>query len=485
MKKSLFIIVFCFMGYLSIGQTGSGSLYFSPHDGSNSIVRYVPSTGKHIVYSEYNNSASIRECHFTLTDMVNDIDAHIAENYHINDFEIIDNFVIFCGYFPYGPGVKTGIIGWFDIDSLFNYGVSATIDVSLHILGMETLDNIEVFRDITGQIHIVGYGETSTPSGGLGTYYRVFEAIGTLPGFFSWRTSNLGRYGTYSSITDMAVTDNYVIFLGWERNFPNSNGIGITLHPLPKYSMISSYTIKSYYFELHNYNNPSLPSNSDEPFNAPRITHSTGDNVAVCSYRNELVPSLTYYLSHWTFDISPVLSGFPIQMISATRAQLPGYVFSIDGILYDVISKNYVILHSHDLGGGASDYAVTTIDFSSGTVPAYIVSDYQTAYPAAGYWLPKSFCMDRFSQYTVSGHKHATTTYDHVLWHNIIYTINGRCSNSVTYILQQIRIFPPEEKIFNADLQGWKKIVFGHEYTVTMHPFPCINICPQTTYKQY
>lgn len=467
MKKSLLLIGFCLMGYLSIGQ-GTGSLYFSPHNGSGSIVRYHPSSGKHIVYSEYNN-----ENHFTLTDMVNEIDAHVADNYFIKDFEIIDNYVVFCGYLPYGGNPQTGIIGWFEIDSLFNYGVSATVDQALYTLGMKTLDNIEVFRDPTGNMHIAGYGETPI-SGGIGTYYRALEAIGNLPGYFNYRTTNLWRSGPQSRITDMAVTDNFVVFLGWERN-TSGEGLGITLHPLPKYNMISSYTIKSYYFDLHNYNNPSLPANLFEPTSAPKITHSTGDNVAVCSYRNESVPSVTYYLSHWTFDISPVLSGFPIQMITAARAQLPGIGSSINDILYDVTSKNYVILHSHDLGGGSSQYAVTTIDFSSGSVPAYMVSDYQTAYPASGYWAPNCICLDGYSDYTVSGDNNST--HEQLLWQNIINTVGGRCSNSVTYLLQTLRPFTPDENTFSADLQGWSKILFGQKYPVTLQSFPCIGLC--------
>ena len=204
MKKTLFLIGFCLMGYLSIGQPGSGSLYFSPHNGKNSIIRYDPRTEKHIVYSEDNS-----ENHFTLTDMVQDIDAHVSDNFIIKDFEIIDNFVVFCGYFPYQGGTRTGIIGWFDIDSLFYYGVSPTIDHTLSILGMETLDNIEVFRDPAGNMHIAGYGESSG-----GTQYRVLEAIGNLPGYFNYRTTNLFQYGSISKITDMAVTDNFVVFLG-------------------------------------------------------------------------------------------------------------------------------------------------------------------------------------------------------------------------------------------------------------------------------
>ena len=481
MKKSLFIIGFCLMGYFSIGQTGSGSLYFSPHNGSGSIVRYVPSTGKHIVYSEYQTSN--HESHFTLTDMVNEIDAHVADNYVIKDFEIIDNYVIFCGYFPYVPGVKTGIIGWFDIDSLFYYGVSPTIDHSLFTLGMETLDNIEVFRDPTGNMHIAGYGETTTPSIGSGTNYRALEAIGNLPGYFNYRTTDLGRYGAKSDIVDMAVTDNYVVFLGWERDASNI-GLGIMLHPLPKYNMIFSNMIKSFYFELVTHTNPSLPTDYIDPISTPKIVHSTGDNVAVCSYRQDrdinspppFYLANIYYLSHWRFDISPFLSGLPIQMVSAATAQLPGNVNGISGFIYDNLSNNYVVLHDHELTGGYSEYAVTTMDFSSGSVPAYVVSDYQTSYPTNNYWKPNSICLDVSSRYTVSGYKYYV--FEQTIWQNIINTVGGRCSNSVTYPMLSQSPLPPALIVHTATLMGWSKIVFGQKHTVNLYPYPSIRLCP-------
>ena len=409
-----------------------------------------------------------------------DIDAHIADYFFIKDFEIIDNFVVFCGYYSYGVGVQTGIIGWFDIDSLFYYGVSPTIDHSLFTLGMETLDNIEVFRDPSGQMHIAGYGEMTSPPGGSGNYYRVFEAKGNLPGYFNYRTTDLWRYGVHSRITDMAVTDNFVVFLGWDKN-TMGEGVGITLHPFLKFNMITSNIIESYYFDLHTYNNPLLPSNADEPITAPKITHSTGDRVAVCSSRQENVTGTTYYLSHWIFDITPCLSGLPVQMLSSATAQIPDYISSTDVLLFDDGSKNFIVLFSHGLGGGITEYAVTTIDFSTGSIPSYILSDYQTAYSTNNYWIPKSICLDVSPQYTVSGFK--KFTYEQILWQNIINTEDGSCSNSVPYPLLPQSLFSPVTNIFKADLMGWNKIVFGHTEHVGLDYFPCISICPDNYYK--
>ena len=41
----------------------------------------------------------------------------------------------------------------------------------------------------------------------------------------------------------------------------------------------------------------------------------------------------------------------------------------------------------------------------------------------------------------------------------------------------------PVINIFNADLLGWYKIVFGHKELVRLDYFPCISICPDNYYK--
>lgn len=476
MKKIFFLLFVCVMCNALTGQ-GTGTLYYVPQNGTGNIVRYEPVSRNHIVYSLKNAPLGI-ENHFLLTDMVNAIDAHMYDNLTITDFEIIDNYVVFGGQYYYGSGT-TGIVGWFDIDSLFNYGVSSHVDMSMYTLGMETVDNIEVFRDVSGYVHIVGYGKTSTPPGAAGNYYRAFEAIGTLSGLFNWRTSAMWRYGIYSDIVDMTVTNNFVVFLGWERLL-NSNGIGVTLHPFPKYNMLSSTTATAYYFQLSTYNfYPFYPDYYD-PISSPRITHCRGDNVSVCSYRNDIEPdgstlNGTKYLSHRIFDVSPCLGGLPVQMLSAATALMPGDVSSIVDLNYDAYSDNYVVLHSHDAFVGITEYAVSTIDFSSGSVPAYIVSDYQAAYNTVNYWQPNSMCLDGLSDYTVSGWKQSN--FDHILWHNMINTVNCSCNKKIQYPMQSQDIMEQHMQSSPADLQGWGKLTFGMRWSVVLYNFPCMELC--------
>ncbi len=459
---------------------GTGTLYYVPHSGVNNIVRHEPVTGKHIVYSQKSGLSGI-ESHFLLTDMTNAIDAliNISDSYTITDFEIIDNYVVFGGYYYYGSG-NTGIVGWFDIDSFFYYGVSARVDISMYTLGMESVENIEIFRDLSGYVHIVGYGKTATPPGAAGTYYRAFEAIGNLPGLFNWRTSALWRYGIFSDILDMTVTDDFVVFLGWERASNYYDGIGVTLHSFPKYNMLSSTTTTAYFFQLVTYNY--FPTTSDyyDPFSPPRITHSRGNNVSVCSYRKDIDPSSSTgygacYLSHWIFDVSPCLGGLPVQMVSAATVLMPGNVNSIVDLEYDANSSSYVVLHSHELSVGATEYAISTIDFSSGSIPAYIVSDYQSAYNTVNYWHPNSMCLDGMSDYTVSGWKQSG--YDHVLWHNLINTVSGNCSRSIQYPMLPQDLMEQKEQFSPADLLGWRKLTFGMGWPVIIYNSPCIELC--------
>lgn len=477
------LTVFLLSANNAVGQ-GTGYLYSVPVNGLSSIVRYVPSAGNHIVYKAC--MTTLRENYFLLTDMVNVIDVHISDLYDISDFEIIDNYVFFCGYLVYGSS-RTGILGWFDIDSLFYYGAPVHIDQSLYMLGLETLDNIEVFRETSGRLHVAGYGEATSLAGSVGTYYRAFEAVGYLPGYLNGRTSDLWRYSARSKIVDMVVTDNYVVYLESESVAPpgySPYGMGISLFPFPKYNMLSSTTMTAFFFQTVTYNNfPNfiIPDYEDPYRGEAKMTFINKDEVAVCSYRRDFDPLIPHsplsqnYLVYRIYDIIPFLSNNPIVMTSAAMASIPGDVNTINSFEYDLDTCKFVVLHQHEVMPGVAEHAITTIDIALGTAPASIRSDYQSAYSTSSYWTPEKLCLDGASDYTVIGHTPGMN--DQIIWQNVINTVDGTCSKSVLYPMQPIETMMHKVEYEEVGIYGWVKLDFPVQPLAKSSHTICKELC--------
>ena len=285
----LFLLLSCGIAH---GQTGI--LYKVPLLGRSQIVRYYPGSGKHIVYSESMAGDNM----FSITDMTTLTNVMIGNGLKITDFEIIDDLVFFCG-----ESGGSGILGWFDINSLFYAGGSAYIDQTLSSLGLLTLDNIVVYHDTTGTIHIAGYGVHSYVGPNF-KLYQAFETVGDPATGMQYRTLDLWSTGLYGDISDVVVTDNLVVYLQPDRKQVCKPyvGIGVMLQPFPKYDMFGTPPFYYHFFQMsyiaHKYdafgNSYVVPINSD-PYNYypndginPKMVHSSGDNIAVCTYRYDL-----------------------------------------------------------------------------------------------------------------------------------------------------------------------------------------------------
>ena len=452
MCKKLISFVFCILVSCMVLGQGPGTLYDFPINGKTNIVRYDPSTGFHIACI----NTSSYGIHFALTDFNNIIDVEIASDLRVKDFEIIDNYVFFCGDAS-GP---SGFIGWFDIDSLFHLGGATHIDKTLSALGLKLLDNIEVYHNPLGEICIAGYGLYDMPLSGW-PYFRAFEAVGLPSSGMSYRTLDLIYAG---DIVDMAVTDNYVVYMNHDRNSAcyNNNGIGVILQPFPKYGIFSSPPFQFTYLEsitstirypdgVHAYVTP----DNDDPYYAapPKMVHSTNDNIAVCSYRRDfdfngwsaVYPVIcgsgeqrsNTYLALRTYDLSPLSTGNPILMTSASAAPLfPDEGISIDGFEYDNIMGRYIVLHRHVTATGIDEHAITTLDYSMGVPPGIQYSYYQTTYDTKTYWMPTSMCMAAGSDYTVSGYDQNTS--DYIFWHRTNHDMMANCERQT--IQQRINL---------------------------------------------
>ena len=443
----LFLLLSCGITH---GQTGT--LYNVPLPGRGQIVRYHPGSGRHIVYSESLSGDNM----FSITDMTTLTKVKIGNGLAITDFEIIDDLVFFCG-----NNAVSGLLGWFDINSFFYAGGPAYIDQMLLVLGLQTLDNIAVYHDTAGTIHIAGYGLNSTVTNI--NYYRAFEAVGNPATGMQYRTLDLWSTGLCGDISDVVVTDNLVVYLQPDRKqacIPYI-GIGITFQPFPKYDMFGTPPFYYHYFQLsymtHKYdadgNSYVVPQNSDpysyyphEGIN-PKMVHSFGDNIAVCTYRYDLddnawspppppcgnrLPAVTAYITHSKFDLSQLVpnTNNNILMTSFVTAKLPDTnIYSIDGFEFDPQTSRYLVLHRHKTAGGVAEHAMTTFNFPSGGTPTFVESSYQTAYNTATQWLPTGMCMDSYVYYMVAGYN--LGNYTHMFWRNSVGAPGGVCDRIV------------------------------------------------------
>ena len=497
-KRVLILLCLLFPGMMGI--QGQGVLRKAPIDGYENIMRYDFTSGNHIVCSHPGDGTDV---HFAMTDMNFIIDVFVATGLTVKDFEIIDRLVFFCGY----TSTNSGFLGWFDIDSLFYLGGSAHIDRTLSLLGLKSLDDIELYHDLRGGIRIAGYGSDH----GASAIYRAFEAVGSTVSSMQYRVLEFDIINN-SKIVDIEVTDNYVVFMEQLRanrcNLPF--GYGVSFHIFPKYNMFGLAPFTYYYFETSDdattsyyYLTPQgnyqlvtyvYPLNDDPYyFTPPAMTHYEGDKIAVCSYRRDFLftqifppqlhpcgGNLTHtntYLAFRTYDLTPMLSSNPILMTSASLAQLySGNCDTIDGFEYDTLSEHFVVLHRHESSAGIVEHAFTTIDFTTGVPPAVVNSYYQTGFNTITQWMPCNMCIIPNKRFTVSGYN--LVNKDYLFWQNCINPDQlNDCERMALYPVQNIPTMISKEEYNFNEPTVWTPLLFIMENDLERIEEECIIIC--------
>lgn len=496
-NKILSLVFFLLMSNIAIGQPGT--LYEYPISGTDNIIRFDAMSNQYIIYT----SVPGNQNHFSMTDFNNTIDIRICDKLTVTDFEIIDRYVFFCG----NEGSSTGVIGWFHIDSLFSHLSKAYIDKTLYILGLQTLDNIEVYHDSLGNICIAGYGiHNAYPHS---TMYRAFEAVGTPTTGMQYRTMDLYYSGWYEHVTDLTVTNNFVVYVSDTRNqlCPGHVGLGIFLHVFPKYNQFGSYPNYLHFYQLTT-NSTLYPSYVlpiiDDPHSVdpdstkpkPKIVYSTDDIVAVCTYRKDLddsgwnppapdespacgskLPSIKSFITNIRFDVSTLVSNLSNQvpMLSYDIAELPNYeLISIDDILYEPQTMRYVALHSHETNTSVDKHAVTIFDFSTGIAAPFTESYYHNVYPTNSVWQPTNICLDNNMQYTIIGDMSSVSN---VLWHNTVIPSVSPCETMVNYPVTHQPLMPEKTEINPAYPTNWLALNFLPETVIDNTEIPCHIIC--------
>ena len=453
--QTVFFACFSLLSCLAYGQ-GTGALYMNNFDGWQSMIRYHKRASNYITYSW---ALMGSQNHFAITDIMGVIiDANVTEGYFVNDFEVFDGYVFFCGQ----NASMSGFLGWFDIDKLF-YGTGRVhIDETLSLLGIESLDNIEVYLDRLERIHIAGLGQHIVS--GLPTTYKAFEAVGDPAVGMQYRVADLSANELNPTLT---VTEDYVVYVSRTTNAASSNyGVGVVLEPFPKNDMFAMATHPSFLFQtiaLMHCNANMVPDACD-PFGIHlKAVAKTKNTIAVCNYRtgsmctglNLYQADTVYNLVIREFDLSPQLVSNSIQMMSDSRISLPFGVSDIRELKYDPLTKQYVVLFHHEVLSGTWRDAILTADYSPGYALSPVRVDYQSAFPN---WRGWSLCLNGSSRYTVTGWDN--TYYNYHFWQDDIPSVSGVCNDINWYVVGSKSPEIDKKNVEMSNVVGWYNLNF-------------------------
>lgn len=496
MKKLLFSVVL-FLSLSAMQGQNISTLYQGFFFGLDNIIRFDPGTNFHITCSQQLTG----DVGFFYTDMNTITEVLRIPGIAVADFEIFGRYVFFCG----NDISNSGVIGWFNIDSLIFNGGTAHVDNTLLALGLRSLDNIEVFSDQGGNIHIAGYGSDLSATSPCTHSNYAFEAVGSPITGMQYRILKLAKDGCMNSIVDMTVTNNYVVYLEEHRSQKcyDNFGIGIALQPFPKYNMFASSPYPYYYFEtttshIDYAQNSILPTayvvpDNDDPHTVPpRITHTFDDEVAVCSYRSDFIASSwqgdttllcggsmernNTYLAFRTYDLSPMQYNNPVPMTAAAIAIVSNLVNckSIDGFVFDTETEHFVVLHRHETAPFILESAITTLDYSSHTFPTIAPTYYQTAIDTRSQWLPHSLCLTYGNEYTVGG-TFSLGNKEFMFWHDLVVDPPiGSCDQLINYMMNPLPTMVAKH-LLNIDLpSSWSPLSIWD----VSHENPLMEACP-------
>lgn len=325
--------------------------------------------------------------------------AQILDNCSVQDMAILDNTAYFCGKTPTGKP----LLGWIDLIGFIGSSATLNIDTvtfSMVVSALQSLDNIEVYRDADGVTHVVGYGVTST--GYMGIDYIVPSS--SLP------------YVTYGNLPyipyDLTLTDHYVVFAG-------STADDIVVHPFIKGSTFNASNAPYYTY-------PVSTATETEPSANMRVTDIGSDLVAVVSYR--AVGGLVTNMMLREFDVPSAFSISSLPMLTAYRTTLgsPSNSNIIFDFLYDANKSVYLVFQNYEVSYAYHD-VVTKIDVSGG-VPSAAQSDYLAL---SNHPMRSMTLLSDSSKYVVYGY-HATNFYQ-VFWKDTTPPlVPGGCLNSNT-----------------------------------------------------
>lgn len=425
----------------------TGYRYHTDINGWLNMIRYHSGSGKYITYSM--STMPGLKIHFAQTDIHNNmVDAYVANGYNVEDFEIIGDYVFFCGW----NISSSGFLGWFNINGVFNNSgnvARAYIDETLSDYGIEQLTDIVVYYDKLNRIHIAGVGQHIVSGT---TTYKAFEAVGYTPNNMQYRVADLTGWEPTPKLT---VTDDFVLYATPIRNI-YSVGLGYILEPFPKNDMFALPTHPTYLFQTV-VAGSSLPPTALEPYSPFDITHKYNNTIAICNYRaNILIPTVgDFDFVLREYDLSPLLTSSPIQMTTDSRVKLSFGVGEIKKLAYDTLTKHYITLCNYEVASGTYQDAVITMDYSSGSAPSTALATFPHL---NSYEYLFDMCLNGSSIYTASGFP--TTYYNYLFWQDDVLTNAYSCADYMTYSVDPKDPEVDKEEYYPLDVVGWIALNF-------------------------
>ena len=388
MKKMFFYLALCNLCFSALGQ---GTAYITKSytfSGYSQMIRqYNNNPGQHVVY--FTDTISGRKGYIGITDIYNMIRyVQICHDCIIRDIDVFGDSAYFCGQ----TFANNSVFGWVDLITMTVYFDSSW--------GLTSLDNIEVYRDATSNIRIVGYG----------------KMVGLYIGFdYTVQTSSFWYYNLPYLPRDLTLTDNYSVFVG------DCSPAGITdeivIQPLQK--------------------NLAFPPSSYMPYNTYLLGTATEEepykyHLRVVDIGNDYIATLTHRYTNGSgffnmvireYDVSNASTNYDIPMTASYHSQYSYSAIDFYDFQYDASNMTYTVLQNYEVSPSSYQDIVTRIDFSSG-MPTSIYSDHL----ALPYQVMKSMSLSDSAMYVVYGYD--ATSKANVFWKDSQNSnVPGGCSN--------------------------------------------------------
>ncbi len=228
--KNSFLVLFALLQGTAFGQFFIKETQWVKHDysivrqaGYDSFLVYTPyEDANFVLYVDGNSTASV----LVLPQLPN------FDNYRVNDFEILNDTVFFCGSRKNSQAVcQSAVFGYFPLSN-FPYG---NVYLAENVKQKE-YRKIDVF-ETAGKAHTVMVGSVS-----FGTKDVIVDGVQSTPNHWNFQSVEFDGLGV--DLNDIAVTDSFIVATG----FGGANNQG-WLHYLTKptsYMNVNYLTLRSF-----------------------------------------------------------------------------------------------------------------------------------------------------------------------------------------------------------------------------------------------
>lgn len=331
------------------------------------------------LYNPYGTSYFCLESSSTPTTVLS---AEVPRNVRIYDFKILDDTLYFCGTKPIN-GEEYGIVGFFDIDNLFNHGGSCTYGEIYVPVVEPRLDcrmsrpwRMDVYR-FGGFTHIVAVGENelSTITPGILTSTTILDAYfdGTV-----WHGSQYMNKYNDEYYTDIATTDQYVV-----ATAQRADGNACYLRAFHQSSSLLSTPVNyGYVVEVVD----------DRPEGKILIDHTTDDQFVIAYYLHDGSHAFHSLKSFQMTTAAPLYTAlqYSLKLVQNPNSGTVPFSWNLQDLCYNPKTRHVSILQDMDYPVGTSTLNVIE-DYNLTSAPAGLAADFSWVdstrfFAIDGYW---------------------------------------------------------------------------------------------------